>query len=119
VGVISSSDGGSTWGTPTTIAGPMTLSWLPNTSSGVMVADYIGAAFSNGQPRAVFAVAQAKAGTTFNQAIYTTTNPLPLDRLAARPVMAAHAAVTWHSDHGARRYFDLDNEHPRPPQKKH
>ena len=118
VGVISSGDGGNTWGSPTTLAGPMTLSWLPNTSSGVMVADYIAAAFSNGQPRAVFAVAQAKTGTTFNQAIYTTTNPLPLDRLAARPVMAAHTAVTRRSDHGARKYFDLDHEHPRPPEKR-
>jgi hypothetical protein len=72
VGFISSLDGGSTWSAPTPIAGPMSLSWLPSTFSGQMVADYIATSFAGGKAYGVFAVAKAKSGATFDQAIYTT-----------------------------------------------
>lgn len=71
VGYISSSNGGSTWNTPVSLAGPMLLSWLPNSQNGLMVGDYIATGFTNGVPHGVFAVAQAKSGTTFNESIYT------------------------------------------------
>ncbi len=71
VGYISSANGGSTWNAPTTIAGPMQLSWLPNSQNGLMVGDYIATAFTNGVPHGVFAVAAANTGTTFDEAIYT------------------------------------------------
>jgi hypothetical protein len=48
-GFVSSQDGGNSWSGATTVAGPMSLSWLPNTSSGVMVGDYTAIAFSNSQ----------------------------------------------------------------------
>src|ERR687883_550423 len=38
VGFIKSSNGGSTWNAAIDVAGPMTMSWLPNTSQGRMVA---------------------------------------------------------------------------------
>ena len=41
VGFISSINAGSTWSAPTQIAGPMTLSWLPDTNAGRMFGDYI------------------------------------------------------------------------------
>jgi hypothetical protein len=71
VGFISSANGGSTWNAPITIAGPMQLAWLPNSQNGLMVADYIATAFTNGVPHGVFAVAAASSGTTLDQAIYT------------------------------------------------
>jgi len=71
VGYISSANGGSTWNTPVSLAGPMTLTWLPNSQNGLMVADYIATAFTGGVPYGVFAVAAAKSGSTFNEAIYT------------------------------------------------
>ena len=71
VGYISSHNGGSTWNTPTKLAGPMQLGWLPNSQNGLMVGDYIATAFSNGVPHGVFAVAFAKSGTTFNEAMNT------------------------------------------------
>ncbi len=43
----------------------------PNSQNGLMVADYIATAFTNGVPHGVFAVAAAKSGTTFNEAIFT------------------------------------------------
>jgi len=72
VGFISSSDGGNTWSAPTTLAGPMSLGWLPSTSSGKMVGDYIATAFSGGKAYGFFAVAQANSGTAFDEEIYTT-----------------------------------------------
>ena len=72
VGFMSSLDGGSTWSAVTPIAGPMSLSWLPSTFSGQMVADYVATSFAGGKAYGVFAVAKAKSGTAFDQAIYTT-----------------------------------------------
>jgi hypothetical protein len=71
VGYISSHNGGTTWNTPVRLAGPMQLKWLPNSQNGLMVGDYIATAFSNGVPHGVFAVAAAKSGTTFNEAMFT------------------------------------------------
>jgi len=71
VGYISSANGGTTWNEPVIIAGPMLLSWLPNSQNGLMVGDYIATAFTNGVPHGVFAVAAASSGSTFNEAIYT------------------------------------------------
>ncbi len=71
VGYISSPTGGSTWNAPVKLAGPMRLSWLPNSQNGLMVGDYIATAFSNGVPHGVFEVAAAKSGTTYNEASYT------------------------------------------------
>lgn len=71
VGYISSPNGGSTWHVPVKLAGPMKLTWLPNSQNGLMVGDYIGTAFSNGVPHGVFAVAALKSGNTYNEAMYT------------------------------------------------
>ena len=82
VGFISSLDGGNTWSAPTSLAGPMALSWLPSTFSGPMVADYIATSFAGGKAYGFFAVGKAKSGTTFDEAIYTTKSGL--DVAAAR-----------------------------------
>ena len=71
VGYISSHNAGLTWNHPVKLAGPMQLTWLPNSQNGLMVGDYIATAFSNGVPHGVFAVAAAKSGSTFNEAMYT------------------------------------------------
>jgi hypothetical protein len=59
VGFSSSADGGATWTSNARLAGPMTLSWLPNTSQGRMVADYLSGSFVNGPAFPAFAVASA------------------------------------------------------------
>ena len=73
VGFISSANGGTTWNTPVAVAGPMQLTWLPQSQNGLMVGDYIATVFSNGVPHGVFAVATAPSGTTFNEGMYTGT----------------------------------------------
>src|SRR5579872_1065780 len=61
-GFTTSADGGKTWTAAKVLAGPMSLSWLPNSQNGWMVADYLGTAYSNGNPFGVFAVAKAPSG---------------------------------------------------------
>lgn len=71
-GFIASSNGGATWSSPATLAGPMSLSWLAQTTQGSMVGDYVASFFSSGRARAVFASASAPAGSTLNEAIFVS-----------------------------------------------
>lgn len=76
VGFVSSTNGGSTWSTATQLAGPMTLSWLANTSQGRMVGDYISTSYANGVARPVFVVANAPTGSVFDEAMYAPASGL-------------------------------------------
>jgi hypothetical protein len=76
VGYVSSTDGGSSWSAPTQLAGPMLLSWLPNTSQGRMVGDYISTSYSGGTAHPVFALASAPSGSVFNQFMFTPSTGL-------------------------------------------
>jgi hypothetical protein len=86
VGFSTSSDGGASWASKTQIAGPMTLSWLPNTTQGRMVGDYISTSFVGSSPAfPAFAVATAptKGGSdcvtatpNCNEAIFTVSGGL-------------------------------------------
>ena len=98
VGYISSSDGGTNWSAPTEIAGPMTLSWLPNTSQGRMVGDYTSTSYSaSGLAHGAFAIAFvptsggsdcATATPNCDQATYTTASgqALAVTSIAETPV---------------------------------
>jgi hypothetical protein len=86
VGYISSPNGGTSWSDPTQLAGPMTMSWLPDTSQGRMVGDYISTSFgSEGLAHPAFAVANtptaggtdcATATPNCDQALYSPTTGL-------------------------------------------
>jgi hypothetical protein len=79
VGFISSTNGGASWSPATQLAGPMTLSWLANTSQGRMVGDYISTSVRSGANAfPVIAVALQPSGTTFNEAMYVPTGGLPI-----------------------------------------
>jgi len=72
-GAITSSDGGQTWWTPVDLTGPMALDWLPDTISGRMVGDYLGADFTDdGVPHPIFATAFAPMGQ-FLESMFTTS----------------------------------------------
>jgi hypothetical protein len=106
MGFISSLDGGNTWSTATPIVGPMSLSWLPSTSSGQMVGDYIATSFAGGKAYGVFAVAKAKSGTTFDQAIYTTQAGLDLAAAQVRNSSAGEkpAVNAGHTPAGSYKF---------------
>jgi hypothetical protein len=77
VGFISSTSGGSAWSAATQLAGPMTLSWLPNTSQGRMFGDYISTSvLAGGRAFPVISVATAPTGSTFNQSMSVPTGGL-------------------------------------------
>ena len=86
VGFSTSADGGASWTSNTKLAGPMMLSWLPNTTQGRMVADYISTSFvgASGPAFPAFAVANAPGGgpdcqtatPTCDQATFTVSGGL-------------------------------------------
>jgi hypothetical protein len=76
VGFSTSADGGATWTSNTPIAGPMSLSWLPSTTQGVMVGDYISTSFVGAPAYPAFAVASAPTGGLFNEATFTVKGGL-------------------------------------------
>jgi hypothetical protein len=75
VGFISSANGGSTWGSPTQVAGPFALTTIAPTSQGPMVGDYISTSFLSGKAWSVFAVGVG-SGSPLNEAMYTVTGGL-------------------------------------------
>jgi len=91
VGFLSSTNGGATWSSAERLAGPMTLTWLPLTTQGFMVADYLSTSIVPGDDDAtpVFQVAKAPSpppncsdlntgapGQGCNQATFTTPEDL-------------------------------------------
>ena len=90
VGFISSTNGGTSWSAPTQIAGPMMLSWLPNTSQGRMFGDYISTSVRSGANAfPVIPVGHAPTGSTFDLAMNVPTGGIPVTggtRRATEPV---------------------------------
>jgi hypothetical protein len=120
VGIVSSQDGGSSWTTPTTLAGPMSLSWLPSTTSGLMVGDYAGAVYSAGKVFTIFAVASAPSSTLLDEAVYAAPNAAThvtnavvrrFDSRFERTVPNAR------SDHPKRQFYDLERRYQIAPHK--
>jgi hypothetical protein len=116
VGYTTSQDGGNTWTAGAQLAGPMQLSWLPQSQNGLMVADYLAVAFSNGNPYGVFAVAKAPAGS-LKEAMYTTKAPLlqpagaPLfSSKGEKPLGDVQGKYVW-------KYYDDEGRYPIPPNK--
>lgn len=84
-GFISSTNGGTSWSAPTQVAGPMTLSWLPNTSQGRMFGDYISTSIPAGANAfPVIPVASAPSGGLFNVPMFVPTGGLPITGGAAQ-----------------------------------
>jgi hypothetical protein len=101
VGYISSPNGGASWGAPTQLAGPMLLSDIAQTSQGSMVGDYISTSISGVSATTVFAVGLPHSGSTFDEAMYAPTTPLPI-ATADRATRAASSRGVVVSGTGAR-----------------
>ncbi len=91
-GTVTSADGGTTWTATSQVAGPMTLSWLPSTTQGRMVGDYISTSFAGSAAFPAFALASAPtsggadcatATPNCNEAIFTVTGGLSVGGSAA------------------------------------
>jgi hypothetical protein len=76
VGSSTSADGGATWSANQQLAGPMSLTWLANTSQGYMVGDYISTSFVGSAAYPAFAVANPPSSGVFDEAMYTVRGGL-------------------------------------------
>jgi hypothetical protein len=74
------------------LAGPISPSWIADTSQGRMVGDYISTSFLNGNAQPVFVVATPPSGATFNELAGTPTTGLPATG-GSTPAIGASAAV--------------------------
>jgi hypothetical protein len=94
VGFVSSVDGGATWSAPVTLAGPMKLTDLANTSQGVMVGDYISTSFVGKKAVPIVAVGKPKTGSVFDEGMYAGKQKVPAAqeayplRVMADPVLS-------------------------------
>jgi hypothetical protein len=68
--LVTSQDG-SSWSAPQRLnARRMALAWMPDTTLGRMLADYIGVSWSRGRPLVVYALASPPRNGKLRQAIY-------------------------------------------------
>ena len=91
VGFIKSMDGGASWTQPVQVVGPFKVTWLPLTSQGYMVGDYISTSFVGNKAYPI--VAAARQGTcTLGQVtsclvpgVHGDSRRRPLDLRARHP----------------------------------
>ncbi|MGB8772162.1 MAG: sialidase family protein [Candidatus Korobacteraceae bacterium] len=115
-GFIQSANGGATWTYPLQLGTAMQLSWLPNTYSGRMVADYVATAYVDGKAFPIWAQAYPLTGSTYHEAIFTTflgNTPAEGQLSSANDKPIPNAK----SDHGPRQFYDQDNQVPVHPGK--
>ena len=73
VDLVESSGSPSEWGAPRRLsAQAMPLEWMPNTTSGRMLGDYISVHYARGRPLVVWVLASEPVGASFRQAVYAT-----------------------------------------------
>ena len=114
IAYVTSNDGGANWSAPNQLAGPMSLDWLADTSLGRMVGDYVGVAYASGTAFPAIAVARVNSGTVFDEAIYSSTNPLTQARAAAA-ARRAQPVPGARSDHPPRQFYDQEHRYPQKP----
>ena len=110
-----STNGGSTWTAGRALSQPMQLSWLPQTFSGYMVADYVATVFpAGGRSFPIYAWALQPSGGMFHEAIYTSSFGYTRNDLDAPEMSSAGEKPIpgIQSDHPARERGDVDNLPP-------
>jgi hypothetical protein len=94
VGYISSTNGGTSWSAATQLRGPMAMSWLPDTTQGRMVGDYMSTSFdANGLAHPVFAEAYVPTAGGTDCATATPNCNQPLETPTSGLAAAAGAVV--------------------------
>jgi hypothetical protein len=110
-----SRDGGQTWTAGRQLGPAMQTTWLPNTFSGRMVADYVATVFpAGGRAFPIFAQAFQPVNGTFQEAIYTSSYGYTQMEMT-EPVMSSAGEQPIpgiKSDHPERQRGERDNLPP-------
>ena len=96
VAYITSTNGGATWSAALQLAGPMNNTWLPLTTQGYMVGDYISTSIL-GSGSALTTIAVATAGTAtqnLNEAMFAPSSPLAVSGGTTSSSQAAASATS-------------------------
>ena len=125
-GFVYSNDAGKTWASTQKLASGMQMSWLPNTTLGYMVGDYISTSYLNGKAFGVFAKALAPVNSKFREAMYTPDMGLYEIEEGNGPYVSSageHPVPNAKSDHPPVPYWDTEGRIPkengvRPPRDK-
>jgi hypothetical protein len=117
VGFTTSADGGKTWTAGKDLgAGAMQISWLPQSQNGPMLADYLSSSYVDGKAFGVFMVAKAPSGGLFNEAAYTTKNPLEASADEPRFSSKGEKRIPGiHADRPVPRNQGEERESPNAP----
>jgi hypothetical protein len=117
VGFTTSTDGGKTWTAGKDLGvGPMQISWLPASQNGPMLADYLSSSYVDGKAFGVFMVAKAPSSGLFNEAAYTTKQPLEASADEPRFSSRGERPIPGvHSDRPFPRNQGEERESPAPP----
>ncbi len=111
-GYTQSSDGGTTWTAGRQLSAGMQLSWLPNTFSGRMVADYVATVIpAGGRAYPIYVIANQPSGGIYQQAVYTEGYGFTFNS-GSEPTFSSADDVPIpdaKSDHPLRRPEDRDN----------
>ena len=92
VAFVSSANGGASWNSAVTLAGPMKVSWLPQSQNGLMFGDYLNTAFVNSAAYSVFAVALSPQNGLFRQSMYAPMGGLAVPRFGPQYTSAFDVA---------------------------
>ena len=114
VGFTTSTNGGRTWTAGKDLgAGPMKISWLPASQNGPMLADYLSSSYVDGKAFGVFMVAKAPSGGLFNEAAYSTKQPL--EASADEPRFSSRGEKRIPNAHADRPYPRSQGEERATP----
>jgi len=125
-GFVYSHDAGKSWSAPSKLASGMQMSWLPNTTLGYMVGDYISTSYVNGKAFGVFAKALAPANSKFREAMYTPEAGLYEIEEGNGPYVSSageQPVPNAKSDHPPVPFWDSEGRRPkekglRPPRER-
>jgi hypothetical protein len=85
-----SNNGGTTWTAGRALSQPMQLTWLPNTFSGYMVADYVATVFpGGGRAFPIYANAFQPTNGLFHEAIFTSSYGYTRDEMTEPDMSSA------------------------------
>jgi len=105
-----SRDGGATWTAGRQASPGMQLSWLPQTFSGRMVADYVMTVFSGQRGFPIYVIAKPPSGGVFQQAVYTEGYGFFFNGMEPTYSSANDVSIPGiQSDHPPRTPEDRDN----------